>query len=121
MNRKEAIAELNRIWHSPYLDLSLKGGLAEAIEALKEDHPWCVECKEYDQEQHCCHRWSSQIRMTIEDWERDNDIVRCKDCKYWQDNQKGHYPNELCPWDKAETPDPDDFCSFGERREDGEA
>ena len=36
MTRAEAIAELVRIWHSPHLDLSLKAGLAEAIEALKE-------------------------------------------------------------------------------------
>ena len=47
------------------------------------------------------------------------EVVRCKDCRYWQDNQEGHYPNELCPWDKNETPDEDDYCSFGERREDG--
>lgn len=46
------------------------------------------------------------------------EVVRCKDCRYWQDNQEGHYPNELCPWDKNETPDEDDYCSFGERRED---
>ena len=45
------------------------------------------------------------------------DIVRCKACKYWQDNQQGHYPNKLCPWDKSETPDDYDFCSFGERSE----
>ena len=44
------------------------------------------------------------------------DVVRCKDCRYWQDNQEGHYPNELCPWDKNETPDEDDYCSFGERK-----
>lgn len=35
MTKAEAIAELVRIWHSPHLDLSLKAGLAEAIEALK--------------------------------------------------------------------------------------
>jgi len=44
------------------------------------------------------------------------EVVRCKDCRYWQDNQEGHYPNELCPWDKNETPDEDDYCSFGERK-----
>ena len=36
MTKDKAIAELVRIWHSPHLDLSLKAGLAEAIEALKE-------------------------------------------------------------------------------------
>ena len=38
MTRAEAITELVRIWHSPHLDLSLKAGLAEAIDALKENN-----------------------------------------------------------------------------------
>ncbi len=51
--RDKAIAELVRIWHSPHLDLSLKAGLAEAIEALKpktghwideETNYLCSEC-----------------------------------------------------------------------------
>lgn len=46
------------------------------------------------------------------------EVIRCKDCRYWQEYQEGHYPNELCPWDKNETTDEDDYCSFGERRED---
>lgn len=44
------------------------------------------------------------------------EVVRCKDCKYWQDNNGG-YPHEECRWGKEETPDADDYCSFGERRE----
>ena len=28
---------------------------------------WCTDCKEYDQEKHCCHRWSKNIRDTIEE------------------------------------------------------
>lgn len=43
-------------------------------------------------------------------------IVRCKDCKYWQDNNGG-YPHEECRWGKEETPDETDFCSYGERKE----
>lgn len=35
MTRDKAIAELVRIWNSPHLDLSLKAGLGEAIDALK--------------------------------------------------------------------------------------
>ena len=44
-----------------------------AIQALKERHKqeqtfeWCHDCKEYDQEAHCCHRWSKVIRTTITD------------------------------------------------------
>lgn len=44
------------------------------------------------------------------------EVVRCKDCKYWQDNNVG-YPHDECRWGNGETPDPDDFCSYGERRE----
>ena len=28
---------------------------------------WCTDCKEYDQEKHCCHRWSRVIRDTVEE------------------------------------------------------
>lgn len=45
-------------------------------------------------------------------------VVRCKDCRYWQDNNGG-YPNKECRWREDETPDADDFCSCGERK-DGE-
>lgn len=41
-------------------------------------------------------------------------VVRCRDCKYWQDNNDG-YPHEECRWGHGETPNDDDFCSFGER------
>ena len=44
------------------------------------------------------------------------EIIRCKDCKYWQDNNNG-YPVTDCRWNKDETPDADDFCSFAERKE----
>lgn len=43
-------------------------------------------------------------------------IVLCKDCRYWQDNNNG-YPHPDCRWGHDETPDPDDYCSFGERKE----
>ena len=43
-------------------------------------------------------------------------LVRCKDCKYWQDNNDG-YPHEECRWGHGETPDANDFCSYGERKE----
>ena len=42
-------------------------------------------------------------------------VLRCKDCKYWQDNNDG-YPHEECRWGHGETPDANDFCSYGERK-----
>ena len=44
------------------------------------------------------------------------EVVRCKDCRWWQDNNNG-YPHANCHWCETETPDEDDFCSLGERRE----
>lgn len=43
-------------------------------------------------------------------------VVRCKDCRYWQDNNGG-YPHPECRWGDDETPNADDYCSFGEREE----
>lgn len=43
-------------------------------------------------------------------------VIRCRDCKYWQDNNDG-YPHEECRWGHGETPDANDFCSYGERKE----
>ena len=45
------------------------------------------------------------------------EVVRCRDCKFYQDNNGG-YPHENCKWNIDETPDEDDYCSGGERRED---
>ena len=47
------------------------------------------------------------------------EVVRCRECLYWQDNNGG-YPHEECRWGKGETPDADDFCSYGERKGDDE-
>lgn len=43
------------------------------------------------------------------------EVVRCKDCVYYQDNNNG-YPHNECRWRSDETPDADDFCSMAERR-----
>lgn len=45
----------------------------EALEKLpsaepeQEEFEWCHDCKEYDQEKHCCHRWTKVIRQTVEE------------------------------------------------------
>lgn len=45
----------------------------EAIQQLppaqpeQESFEWCHDCKEYDQEQHCCHRWTKAIRKTVDE------------------------------------------------------
>ena len=32
---------------------------------------WCTDCKEYDQEKHCCHRWSKVIRDAVEEMKQE--------------------------------------------------
>ena len=51
------------------------------------------------------------------------DLVRCKDCKHYEfaDNRAFGTPVKYCDWFGFEDVDDDDFCSRGERREDGEA
>lgn len=50
--------------------------IANCIEAIwelppaepeQEEFEWCHDCKEYDQEKHCCHRWTKVIRQTVEE------------------------------------------------------
>ena len=44
------------------------------------------------------------------------EVVRCKDCKHYEDHKRKIYEN--CVRDGRFTPmKPDDFCSYGERRE----
>lgn len=33
---------------------------------------WCTDCKEYDQERHCCPRWNRVIRNTVEEIKADH-------------------------------------------------
>lgn len=42
--------------------------IAEAIyngRTELEAFEWCTNCKEYDPEKHCCHRWTKVIRNTV--------------------------------------------------------
>ena len=82
-------------------------------------------CRENRWGKHCPDGACSQRKV----WERLKDyedalsadvapVVRCKDCKYWQDNNDG-YPHEECRWGHGETPDENDFCSYGERKNNG--
>lgn len=82
---------------------------------IKEIH--CAECDSYHGVR-CRACWVDDTLDYI-DSEPAADVapvVRCKDCKYWQDNNDG-YPHEECRWGHGETPDADDFCSYGKRKE----
>lgn len=75
---------------------------------------WCHDCKEYDKENHCCHRWSTMIRETFEAMQ----IIRCKDCKYQVEYSDGDL---LCgrwdaEWYQAAHAQDYDYCSYAERK-----
>ena len=88
--------------------------IKEMPSAQSESFEWCTDCKEYDQEAHCCHRWSKMIRKTVDEMQ----IVRCKDCKYAEyiDDVKTLWCTEC---GQGRTVSPDDFCSYADRRENG--
>ena len=76
----------------------------------QQSFKWCTDCKEYDQEKHCCHRWSKVIRDTVEEmkqeqepktghWEygyafSDGNYCKCSECK---EIIKCIYPMHYCP------------------------
>jgi uncharacterized paraquat-inducible protein A len=91
-----------------------------AVDALKtmpsaqsepEEFEWCNGCKEYDQEKHCCHRWTKVIRKTVDEikadpvrhghWikefeNEDGRNLRCSECRmvfYVGKGRDGNY----CP------------------------
>lgn len=75
-NNIMAIKSIN-LGRAPY-----KGIVMYAINAIKhgkvlEQEPWCAGCREYDQEKHCCHRWSKVIRNTVEEMKQG----RCDKCE----------------------------------------
>ena len=51
-------------------------------------------------------------------------VVRCKDCKWFVDNNGGEWYGckmfQVVRITPEDAPKPDDFCSYGERRDGGE-
>ena len=69
--------------------------------AEEEEFEWCHDCKEYDQDAHCCHRYSKRIRQAVEEikasrpqgeWIKNYyGTVICSECKCpRRDNRVGH-------------------------------
>ena len=87
---------------------TLIAALTRDIEELPSAEPepnfdeWCTDCKEYDQERHCCPRWNRVIRETLKDAEPErktgkwiygeHDVAMCDG--YWCD-KCGFF----VPWD----------------------
>lgn len=66
IRRSDAIRVANGFCHP--------ANVAEELAALPAVKPvkyeWCHDCKEYDQEAHCCPRWTSTIKRAIDSLDR---------------------------------------------------
>lgn len=85
----------------------------DAIYAASESFEWCDGCKEYDQEQHCCHRFTKVIRQAFEEMK----VVHCIDCQHSEYDEV--YKDRYCHYNgKAEVVDDYHFCRDGEKKDD---
>ena len=95
-------------------DLISRQAAIDAIEFITSSMSVCVNTDE-------CHGMKRMQRQAVIELANlpsaQPEIIRCKDCRYYQDNNDG-YPHINCKWDANETPDADDFCSGAERRTD---
>ena len=110
MTREEAITVLKAFMENPLFSEVHKAAFNIAIHDIKQRHDWdinnlilinkdnyepleqksqtfkwCTDCKEYDQEKHCCHRWSKVIRDTVEEMKQE------------QEPKTGHWINTANP------------------------
>ena len=67
---------------------AIKNG--KALEQEPQSFKWCTDCKEYDQEKHCCHRYSKVIRDTVDE------IGQEPKTGHWIDIMVGDMPAQAC-------------------------
>lgn len=85
---------------------------------------WCTDCKEYDQEKHCCHRWTKVIRQTIAEVKQQYalehpEVVHCNECFYAEsadDKEDGYRCRHAMNAYRSAIWFGGDYCSYGERK-----
>ena len=91
--------------------------LIDAIALCKDiEKCFCEPCKAKGYDYHgvaCRACWVDDMRIELEDAPTVDavPVVRCKDCKYWEDGYFGYCTKTHTAMDY------DAFCSYGERRE----
>ncbi len=118
ITNKQAIEAISKANGMLYWNNTLKASLIKLINeipsAQSESFEWCTDCKEYDTENHCCHRFTKVIRDAVAELK----LVHCIDCQYSEYDSV--YGERWCHYNgKAEVVDDYHFCRDGERREDG--
>ena len=81
--------------------------------------------------QETLYRRAFKIRQDIDEWLNSAptidavSVVRCKDCKWFADNNGGEwygcYMFHVVRITPEDAPKPDDFCSYGERKNGGDS
>lgn len=65
--------DLKPIMVSPEQTDKILDAIRKAPTADREEFEWCTDCKEYDQEAHCCHRYTKVIRQAVSELNCNND------------------------------------------------
>ena len=107
ISRKAAIDAIEKnAYRHTYLDQIID--IVSALpSAQPEEFEWCHDCKEYDKQAHCCHRWTKVIRNTVKElkaerkgkWIKQNpstDTEECSECGYNIIGEEFETP--FCPW-----------------------
>ena len=91
-------------WNLSIRDVNALDMAIKALEQESQTFEWCTDCREYDQEKHCCHRWSKVIRNAVEEmkqpkigyWIHTSGYNwHCSECDFIQHESKTEY--KYCP------------------------
>lgn len=88
--------------------------LMDLSSAKPDMDEWCTNCKEYDQEKHCCPRWNKVIRKTVEEMQMMGKIAKVieHDASITDtDGYKYLRTEYLCGACKKKVIGGDDYCS----------
>ena len=80
-------------------------------EIIINENPFAIDIVNYIKEVFECFKLVIDRQPVIDAVE----VVRCKDCAYNYDNNIAFGYRDVCKWSKDETPNPDGYCSFGEK------
>lgn len=66
---KDYASMLWKKYYEPFPESTILEMIQElpSVPAEQTHEEWCTDCKEYDQEQHCCHRYCKVIRQTVDE------------------------------------------------------
>lgn len=85
IDEEEAFKVLSAYYkhRTPAQDSALRDALSR-VPSADLVNEWCTDCKEYDQTQHCCHRFTKVIRQAQEELKQNAvPVIRCMDCIYY--------------------------------------